>query len=157
GAVRPAQSGLVREEGIPGSPTEAGRDTGHETSIATGTKSPFGWRRLRIGVLWALAASLLVLLGYFVGRVTTRSGDKAFEVLLADARPRAAKERGGPEAPKAILGNDNTFLVTSEGDFVVEIRSPRKGFATIILFGDDTPPEVFPAPGQPDLSVQPFV
>jgi hypothetical protein len=157
-----AESGW-HEEAVPPLHQPA-RESDESTSRGTlpwAARAPLSLRRLTAGVGWALAASLLVGIGILLGRaMSIRPGgprSRAFEVLLAEGRPRPGVVRGGPDSAKAIVGRDNTYRIVSEGDFVVEIRSPRKGFATIVLFNEVAPPDVFPAAGQPNLEVEPFV
>jgi hypothetical protein len=146
GVVQPAS---VVGEGIPGSPTEEGRGTGHETSMATGSERGFGWRRLRLGVLWALAASLLLGVGFWFGRTTApRPQVPGGEVLLAALRPGISRERdGGHRSLPEVQGVYQLDGNPKPGEsFAVMIESPRPGFATVVLLG---PGEVrtWPRPG----------
>jgi hypothetical protein len=106
------------------------------------------WARINRGTvrtcaLVGLGVAATFLLGLLIGRTVYHKPDPPLgppELLSAKLTPVPRTFRGAAGAK----------------DFDVEIRSPRSGFATIVLLQPGLPPRCFPEPGQPDVRVEAF-
>jgi hypothetical protein len=101
-----------------------------------------------------LAASFLV--GWLVGQrsVVPQPSGQPGERLLASltAVPRDSR---AAEAARVTLDDQGVYRITGGRDFSLQIRSPRRGVATLVLLGGG-PPVVYPLPGQADIAVEPL-
>jgi hypothetical protein len=131
GLARGFLEGLKRQE----EQTARGRETLPFDDARHTSRSRRKILRL-IGQVTALAASLLI--GVFLGTSVLQDGGGGRTLGIG------GEARYGP-----VRG--------TERERSVVFRSPIRGFATIVVLREGSPPEVLPGPGQDDLRVRPGV
>jgi hypothetical protein len=101
-----------------------------------------------------LAASFLVGFLAGSGRFAPQPSGQPGERLLASltAVPRDSR---AAEAARVTLDDQGVYRITGGRDFALQIRSPRRGVATLVLLGPGQP-LVYPLPGQADIAVEPL-
>lgn len=119
-------------------------------------RQAFRSRRLRRAALVGLGLAASFLLGWLVGRGSLgpepsgRPGELLFAGLTAVPRDSRAAA-----AARVTLDDQGVYRIAGGRDFALEIRSPRRGIATLILVGPGQP-VVYPLPGQADIAVEPL-
>jgi hypothetical protein len=152
----------TREEEAPVLPdaTEAAA-SGNATRTATfqpdaAIPKRFRGRTLRRIALVGLGLAASFLLGWLVGRgrhgpePSGQSGELVLAGLTAVPRDSRAAE-----AARVMLDDQGVYRIAGGRDFALQIRSPRRGVATLVLLGSG-PPVVYPLPGQADIAVEPL-
>jgi hypothetical protein len=113
-----------------------------------------GRRTLLRAALIAVGLAASFLLGWLVGtgKLAPEPSRRPGEVLLASltAVPRDSR---AAEAARVTLDDQGVYRIAGGRDFALEIRSPRRGVATIVLLGPGQP-MVYPLPGQADIAVE---
>jgi hypothetical protein len=111
----------------------------------------------RRGIRWlaysGIAAAVLLGLGLlWAAWQRTRPG----ETLLVSLTPEARKERAGAPAVQVRLTDTGTYRVQADGAFNVVLRSPRRGYASLVLM---TPRQtiVYPKSQESAIVVEPWV
>jgi hypothetical protein len=114
-----------------------------------------GWT-LRQAALVGLGLAASFLLGWLIGqgRLGPDAPSRPGEVLLASltAVPRDSRTL---EAARVMLDDQGVYRIAGGRDFALEIGSPRRGVATLVLLGPGQP-IVYPLPGQADIVVEPL-
>jgi hypothetical protein len=99
-----------------------------------------------------LAASFL--LGWLIGqgRLGPGPSERPGKRLLArlTALPRDSR---AVEAARVMLDDQGVYRIAGGKDFALELRSPRRGVATLVLLGLGEP-LVYPLPGQAEIAVE---
>jgi hypothetical protein len=115
---------------------------------------PKGGRR---GIRWlaysGIAAAVLLGLGLlWAAWQRTRPG----ETLLVSLMPEARKERAGAPAVQVRLTDTGIYRVQADGAFNVVLRSPRRGYASLVLM---TPRQtiIYPKSQESAIVVEPWV
>jgi hypothetical protein len=110
------------------------------------------WRSALVGC--GLAASFL--LGWLIGqgRLGPEPSERPGERLLASvtALPRDSRAAA---AARVTVDDQGVYRIAGGRDFALEIRSPRRGVATLVLLGPGQP-VVYPLPGQAEIAVEPL-
>jgi hypothetical protein len=138
--ARRADAGVVpRDRVVEGQPAGTGR--------ALPRRMP--WRAALVGL--GLAASFL--LGWLagggkLGPQPSRPGERLLASLTAV--PRDARS---VEAARVTLDDRGVYRIAGGKDFALDICSPRRGMATLVLLGPDHR-LVYPLPGQADIAVE---
>jgi hypothetical protein len=111
-------------------------------------------RMLRRAALVGLGLAASFLLGWLIGqgRLGPEPLQRPGERLLASltALPRDSR---AVEAARVMLDDQGVYRIAGGRDFALEIRSPRRGVATLVLLGPGEP-LVYPQPGQADIAVE---
>jgi hypothetical protein len=111
-------------------------------------------RMLRRAALVGLGLAASFLLGWLIGQ--RRLGPEPLhgpgERLLASltALPRDSR---AVESARVMLDDQGVYRIAGGRDFALEIRSPRRGVATLVLLGPGEP-LVYPQPGQANIAVE---
>jgi hypothetical protein len=142
-----AVSGAAGPEGLTQDPVAPSRPAA--------TRPPLRRMLLRAALIGSgLAASFLLgwLLGQ--GRWGPEPSGQPGERLLASltAVPRDSR---AADAARVTLDDQGVYWIAGGRDFGLEIRSPRRGVATLVLLGPGQP-VVYPLPGQADIAVEPL-
>src|SRR6516165_2177796 len=111
-------------------------------------------RMLRRAALVGLGLAASFLLGWLTGRgkLGPEPSGRPGERLLASltALPRDSR---AVEAARVMLDDQGVYRIAGGKDFALELRSPRRGAATLVLLGPGDP-LVYPLPGQADIAVE---
>lgn len=139
-------------------------------------------RRNGISGLGWFAAAAAVVVGVFLGRFFAGKGPHALEgtnceIILAnltpvpDSRLRGgntsspvstntgpATDRGSQpgaenERPAVAVTSEGSFAIAPESTYGLVIRSPRAGWATVVVL-DSNQPKTYPKPGQPRIPIR---
>jgi hypothetical protein len=123
---------------------------------AARTRMAFRRRNLLRAALVGMGLAASFLLGLLIGqgRFTSESPEGPGERLLAGltAVPRDSR---GPDAARVTLDDQGVYQITGGKDFALEIRSPRRGVATIVLLGPGDP-VVYPPLRRAKIAVEPL-
>jgi hypothetical protein len=121
-----------------------------------GTRQALRRRTLLRAALVGIGLAASFLLGLLVGswRFAPQPSERPPERLLASltAVPRDSR---AADAARVTLDDQGVYRITGGRDFSLEVRSPRRGVATIVLLGRGQP-TVYPLPGQADIAVEPL-
>jgi hypothetical protein len=134
-------------------PAARGPDTAAQRQPAQARPSRRVLRRPAL-VGCGLAASFL--LGWFIGqgRLGPQPSERPGERLLASvtALPRDSRAAA---AARVTVDDQGIYRIAGGRDFALEIRSPRRGVATLVLLRPGQP-VVYPLPGQAEIAVEPL-
>jgi hypothetical protein len=103
-----------------------------------------------IGLAASFLVGLLVGRGTFAPEPSGQPGERLLASLTAVPRDSRAAE-----AARVTLDDQGVYRITGGKEFALEIRSPRRGVATVVLVGPGQP-MVYPLPGQTDIAVEPL-
>jgi hypothetical protein len=148
--------GVEEASSLSAVPSAALRQEAVVQGQASGVRKAIRAKTLRRAALVALGLAASFLLGWLIGqrRLGPESPERPTELLLAGltAVPRDSRAL---EAARVTLDDRGVYRIAGGRDFALEIRSPRRGVATLVVLGPGQP-VVYPLPGQADIAVEPM-
>jgi hypothetical protein len=141
--------------GVTASPAPLQQETVVQGQAAESRRA-FRGQRLWPAALVGFGLAASFLLGWLIGqgRLDPEPSRRPGELLLASltAVPRDSRAADGA---RVTLDDQGVYRIAGGRDFALEIRSPRRGVATLVLLQPGQP-MVYPLPGQADIAVEPM-